>query len=283
MDGDTAIVGLMARHPLRGTTMWGQPYGSPLDGWVAAPFVAAFGPTPLAVRIPYALLALALVAAAGAWAELARAGAGLPAALLVACPSAYVLLLSALPPPFYPTTLVLLAAPDPARRARRRGLPSGTPPARGSLVLIGALGGLAVWTHLMSLATVAAVGPRARPWRRRARARGALVWPLAAFLAASAPWWIAACASRRPPRSSASRTKGAAPLAHAATVARRLHEPVAAVLGAWSPLTADEAERTVAAPPHRARRPRRGLAGGGAVAGWTVLRGAADRRNAPGT
>ena len=34
VDGDTAIVGLMARHPGEGTTLWGQPYGSPLDAWV---------------------------------------------------------------------------------------------------------------------------------------------------------------------------------------------------------------------------------------------------------
>ena len=66
VDGDTAIVGLMARHPTRGTTMWGQPYGSPVDGWIAAPFVAALGPSPLAVRIPYALLALALASSAQA-------------------------------------------------------------------------------------------------------------------------------------------------------------------------------------------------------------------------
>ena len=31
VDADTAIVGLMARHPGEGTTFWGQPYGSPLD------------------------------------------------------------------------------------------------------------------------------------------------------------------------------------------------------------------------------------------------------------
>ena len=36
VDGDTAIIGLMARHLGRGTTMWGQPYGSPLEAWLAA-------------------------------------------------------------------------------------------------------------------------------------------------------------------------------------------------------------------------------------------------------
>ena len=41
VDADTAIMGLMARHPFRATTMWGQPYGSPLEAWLAVPFVSA--------------------------------------------------------------------------------------------------------------------------------------------------------------------------------------------------------------------------------------------------
>jgi hypothetical protein len=97
------------------------------------------------------------------------------------------------------------------------------------------------------------------------------VWPLLAFLAASAPWWIAA--GREP---SATAVLGLAHegtplLAHAAMVARRLHEPVAAVLGLWSPLTADEGERTVAAP----LVARVVLVVGwlaGAIVGWRALR-----------
>jgi len=192
VDGDTAIVGLMARHPLRGTTMWGQPYGSPVDGWVAAPFVAALGPTPLAVRIPYALLALALVALAGVLGESAVAGAGIPAALLVACPSAYVLLMSALPPPLYATTLVLLAAVLLLAAGSAESFETPAPARRGRWILLGALAGLAVWTHLMSLATVAVVAVvlARRAWR--AGDRGAIAWALVAFLAACAPWWVAA-------------------------------------------------------------------------------------------
>jgi hypothetical protein len=272
VDGDTAIIGLMARHPLRGATMWGQPYGSPVEAWLAAPVVAVMGPTPIAVRIPYAVLALALVALAGVLGEIAVAGAGIPAALLVACPSAYVLLLSALPPPLYPATLVLLAAVLALAARAAEGFASGTPPARSRMVLLGALAGLAVWTHLMSLATVAAValvlGPRA--WRVRARAP--LAWALLAFLAASAPWWTAAA---REPSATAVlgiAHEGTPVLAHAGRVVRRLYEPVSAVLGAWSPLTADEAERTVAAPV----AVRVLLAAGwlaSAIAGWTSLRG----------
>src|SRR5205807_922757 len=62
VDGDTGIVGLMARHlGSTGTTLWGQPYGSPLDAWLAAPFVGVLGATRAAVRIPNLLLSLALV------------------------------------------------------------------------------------------------------------------------------------------------------------------------------------------------------------------------------
>ena len=271
VDGDTAIVGLMARHPLHGTTMWGQPYGSPVDGWVAAPFVAALGPTPLAVRIPYALLALALVALAGVLGEIAVAGAGIPAALLVACPSAYVLLLSALPPPLYPTTLVLLAAVLVLAAGAAESFETTAPARRGRLILLGALAGLAVWTHLMSLATVAVVGfvLGHRAWRTRGH--GAIAWALVAFLATCAPWWMAAV---REPSATAVlgvAHEGTPVLAHAARVARRLHEPVAAVLGLWSPLTADEGERTVAAP----LLARVVLAAGwlaAAAAGWVFLR-----------
>jgi len=272
VDGDTAITGLMARHPLRGATMWGQPYGSPVEAWLAAPVVAVMGPTPLAVRIPYAVLALALVVLAGVLGEIAAAGAGIPAALLVACPSAYVLLLSALPPPLYPTTLVLLAAVLVLAARAAEGLATGTSPGRGHMVLLGALAGLAVWTHLMSLATVAAVALVLGPRAGRARAGGPLGWAVLAFLAASAPWWMAAA---REPSATAVlgiAHEGTPVLAHAERVVRRLHEPVSALLGSWSPLTADEAERTVAAPVGL----RVVLAAGwlaAAIVGWTSLRG----------
>ena len=61
VDGDTAIVGLMALHPGEGTTFWGQPYGSPLDSWVALPFVALWGSSTEALRLPVFLLGLILV------------------------------------------------------------------------------------------------------------------------------------------------------------------------------------------------------------------------------
>ena len=107
VDGDTAIVGLMARHSGVGTTLWGQPYGSPLDAWAAMPFVAVWGHSVEALRLPYFLLSLLLVPIAYALARELHPAAGLPAAVLMACPPPYFLLLAALPPPFYPTTIVL--------------------------------------------------------------------------------------------------------------------------------------------------------------------------------
>src|SRR6185436_7776769 len=107
VDGDTAIIGLMARHLGRGTTLWGQPYGSPLEAWLAAPFVAAMGTTGEALRIFYFLMGLGLIPAAYGLGRALDTRAALPAAFLVACPPPYVLLLSALPPPRYPAALVL--------------------------------------------------------------------------------------------------------------------------------------------------------------------------------
>jgi hypothetical protein len=248
VDGDTAIVGLMALHPARSLTLWGQPYGSPLDAWVAAPFVAALGPTPMAVRIPYFLLSLALVAAAFALGERARAGAGLPAALLVACPPAYLLLLSALPPPLYPTTLLLLAIVLVLAADAADTFAAGRAPAPMRMVVMGTLGGLAAWTHLMSLATLAAVFLVLARGAWRTHARSALVWAAVPFLLASAPWWTRALREPAAMEVLDIAHEGASPLAHARSVARRLHVPVAAILGAWSPVTADESERTVSAP-----------------------------------
>jgi hypothetical protein len=61
LDGDTAIVGLMARRPFASATLWGQPYGSPLDAWVAMPFLAVFGQREGALRLCYFVLGLGLI------------------------------------------------------------------------------------------------------------------------------------------------------------------------------------------------------------------------------
>jgi len=206
VDGDTAIIGLMARHPGVGTTMWGQPYGSPLDSWVALPFVAAWGCSPEALRLPYFLLGLLLVPLAYVLARELHPDAALPAAVLVACPPPYFMLLSALPPPFYPTTLVLCAvALWTAAGAGRRLAEEGSPPPRGTLLALGLASGLALWTHLMSASAVAAAGV----WvfaRSRGR-RHLLLWALVPLAAASAPLWSRAIAMARAKIGSASATR----------------------------------------------------------------------------
>ena len=94
VDGDTAIIGLMARHPFRGATMWGQPYGSPVEAWLAAPLLALLQPDAATLRLAYFLLGLGLIPAAYFLARALDERAALPAAVLMACPSPYFLLLA---------------------------------------------------------------------------------------------------------------------------------------------------------------------------------------------
>lgn len=245
VDGDTGVVGLMARHLGEGATLWGQPYGSPLDAWVVAPAVALLGPTRLAARLPYFLLSLALVPLAAALARRVHAKAGPAAALLLASPPAYVLLLSALPPPLYPTTLVLLAlalvlALDGA------AAPLDDPATLRRAIAWGLVGGLAAWTHLMSLAVLLpALVLLVRRWRARPRLLAATIGAL--LLASAALWWRAL---HDPAAVSVVDVAhaGRAPLAHASSVAPRLHEPLLALAGARTPVTADEAERQARPP-----------------------------------
>lgn len=247
VDGDTAIVGLMARHPGVGTSFWGQPYGSPLDSWVALPFVAALGYRTEALRLPVFLLGLLLVPLAYALARELHPRAALPAAVLVACPPPYFLLLAALPPPFYPTTLVLcgLVLLLAAQAGRRLGEEGGSPP-RGTLLLLGLFAGLALWTHLMSASAIAAaaawVAVKSRGKRRL------LAWGLVPFVAASAPLWSRAFRDSEALRIVAVSGRDEPALAHLATVLPRLHEPLGGVLGTHVPVVADDEEHVVRAP-----------------------------------
>jgi len=54
-DADEAVGGLMARHELHGQFVgafyWGQAYGGTLETWLAAPLLAIFGPSYVALRI----------------------------------------------------------------------------------------------------------------------------------------------------------------------------------------------------------------------------------------
>jgi len=238
LDGDTAIVGLMARHPGVGTTLWGQPYGSPLDAWVATPFVAIWGYSAEALRLPYFLLSLVLVPIAYALARELHPSAGLPAAVLVACPPPYFLLLSALPPPFYPTTLVLcgLVLLTATRAGRRMGEAEGSPP-RGTLLLLGLVSGLALWTHLMSASVVAAAALWVLLCSRGKRRL--LIWAVVPLVAASAPLWSRALQDGEAMRIVQVADRNETTLQHLAATLPRLHEPLGGVLGTHVPVVAD--------------------------------------------
>jgi len=238
IDGDTAIVGLMARHPGVGTTLWGQPYGSPLDAWVATPFVLAWGYSVEALRLPYFLLSLLLVPIAYGLARELHPRAALPAAVLLACPPPYFLLLSALPPPFYPTTLVLcgLVLLLAARAGRRLLDPESRPPT-AMLALGGALAGLALWTHLMAASAVLA----AAAWlmlvaRGRRRVLAVALVPLAL---ASAPVWTRALGGGEALRIVQVESRGETAIEHLRATLPRLHEPLGGVLGTHVPVVAD--------------------------------------------
>jgi hypothetical protein len=245
VDGDTAIVGLMARHLGQGTTLWGQPYGSPLDAWVAAPFVAAMGTTPEALRLPVFLLGLALIPIAYGVARGLHPDAALPAAVLMACPPPYFLLMAVLPPPFYATTLVLCGLVLLLGLRLGASLGSGREPRTG-LALVGVLAGLALWTHLMSGSVVAAVGLHLVG--RSSGRRRVLLYAAIPLLAASSPWWVRAATERS--ATSIVRVAGRQQTMaqHLTEVVPRLPETVGGILGTHVPMVADSADFIVAAP-----------------------------------
>jgi hypothetical protein len=247
VDGDTAITGLMARHPLAGTAMWGQPYGSPVEAWLLAPVAAAFGWTDDALRLGYFLLGLALIPLAWAVGAALHPRAAWPAAALAAVPPPYLLLLSSMPPPLYPTSLllnglVLLLA----LRAGNRLRDSAGSPAT-SLALAGTAGGLALWTHLMSATTIAACA--AWLFVRARRRRRVLLAGLLPLLLFSAPWWVRAVRDREARRIVRVSDRQETFVRHLAAVLPRMHEPVGGLLGTHVPLVADEPGSTVAMPP----------------------------------
>jgi Dolichyl-phosphate-mannose-protein mannosyltransferase len=245
VDADTAIVGLMARHPGEGTTMWGQPYGSPLDAWVATPFVAAMGPTTPALRLPVFLLGLALIPIAWALGRALHPDAAFPAALLLACPPPYFLLLSALPPPFYPTTLVLCGVLLVLAIRLGSRLEKGETPRRG-LAVAGTLAGLALWTHLMSASVVAMA---AAYWFGLARGRRRLLLvALVPLLIASAPWWGRALLDGQATRIVRVADREQTTLGHLREVVPRLHEPIGGLLGTHVPVVADSEDFVLRSP-----------------------------------
>ncbi len=241
VDGDTAIIGLMARHLGQGATMWGQPYGSPVEAWIAAPFLVILGSTAATLRAVYFLLGLALIPAAWALGRALDPRAALPAAVLAACPAPYLLLLAALPPPMYPAALLLSAATLAlAIQGGARGRPSAI-----LLAVAGASAGLAVWTHLMTVpAVIASAAYLAARTRRRRR-----LWIAAiAMLVTSAPMWMGP-PSVAPPTAAVSVSGRRASFGeHFGATLVALPRPVAGILGAHVPLVADDVDHVARAP-----------------------------------
>ena len=168
--------------------MWGQPYGSPVEAWLAAPLFALLRPDTATLRLAYFLLGLALIPAAYFLARAARSSARpcpRPCSWRAPLPTS-----CSWPPfrrPMYPSALLLAPAllvlafrlgarlreGAPARAGPRRLGRAGRPRAvdashdrdrgrRRRLVALACRGGT----------------PRARYGR-----------PRLALLAASAPWW----------------------------------------------------------------------------------------------
>jgi hypothetical protein len=244
LDGDSAIVGLMARHPFAATTLWGQPYGSPLEAWLAAPLVALFGPTEGVIRIFYFALGLALVPLAYFLGRALDARTAFPAALLVACPPAYILLMASMPPPLYPATLllgglVLLRALALARRAETGAACDA--PALGW----GVLSGVALWNHLASAAVLLAAGLHlARRLPRRALALAIL-----GVLAGSAPLWLYLPHNHQVLGVVRPATTWTRAERHFGALLANLHEPLGGLVGAHSPLVPDEPDQVPAPAP----------------------------------
>lgn len=237
-DADTAIVGLMARHWGLSATFWGQPYGSPLEAWLVAPFVVLGGGTH-AIRLVYFALSLALVPVAYFLAARVGPRAAWPAALLAACPPAYLLLLASLPPPLYPSTLAmgaLLLALTPGLRER---IDAGG--AFWRAAAWGVLAGLALWTHLTVASAALAGLVILLPALRRQRLAGTAI--ALGLLLASAPLWTRALADRQIFTIVRPWTDHVSWPEHAAPLLASLHVPLGSLLGAGTPVVADLEQR----------------------------------------
>ncbi|MCM2258761.1 MAG: glycosyltransferase family 39 protein, partial [Vicinamibacteria bacterium] len=240
-DGDLSVIGVMSRAPFASLTMWGQPYGAPLDAWLVRVCTALLGESLLALRLPGFLLGLLLIPLAWGLARRVAAEAALPAALLAALAPPYLLLMAAAPPPFYALALalggaVLLLALDCGERLEASASP------RGRLFALGLLAGLGLWNHLMSASVVAAAG-----WRLRRHARAALPALLGLALgAAPLAWRLAFDPAAGRPLQASSRDQGV--LENALDTLPQMHRPLQALLGAHTPLVADEPAPLVAPP-----------------------------------
>src|SRR2546421_1301379 len=154
IDGDEAVVGLMARHIAflgeRPVFYWGQPYLGSLEAFSAAPLFRVFdSSTPLLKLVPtvYSLGFLGLSALLAR--DLFGAGAGLATAAYLALPPSMWAVWSAKARGGYAELLFLGEALLLTTLALARS------PSSRLALLWGILAGLTIWTHLLGVVYLA--------------------------------------------------------------------------------------------------------------------------------
>ncbi len=181
VSNDDAILLLMGRHILRGelaTTLWNQPYNGALDAYLLAPLLAVFGHH-AAYRLYQLLCAGLLALLAGLLARrLDGSRAGWIAALLAACGTPYMALMTATGPP--PNFLMPLVTGFPLLAALSAA--EGRTPGRWALQGWGVVCGLAVWNSSLAIPAFAGMalglllaGLHPRPWSLLALAAGGVL------------------------------------------------------------------------------------------------------------
>jgi hypothetical protein len=197
------------------------------------------------MRALYFLLGLGLVPAAYVLAGALDRRAALPAAFLMAVPAPYFLILASLPPPLYPTTLLLCAGLLALALRIDARLAAGESPTR-SVAVLGGLAGLALWTHLMSASAVAAaavfLAVRAGP---RRSVLWAAVLPL---LLLSAPWWTGIFHDGWALHVIALSSPDQALGEHLREILPVLHKPILGLIGVHVPVVPDDPRFAVDAP-----------------------------------
>jgi hypothetical protein len=180
VSNDDAILLLMGRHLLRGelaTTLWNQPYNGALDAYLLAPLLAVL-PDHAAYRSYQILGAALLVILVGLLARrLGGPEAGWAGALLAACGTPYMALMTATGPP--PNFLMPLVTGFPLVAALAALSGEADRQGSGKAFALGLVCGLAVWSSSLAIpafagmaAGLAIAGLRPRPSSTLAFASG---------------------------------------------------------------------------------------------------------------
>ncbi len=195
VDSDQAVLGIMARHILRGdhpVFFYGQAYQGALEAYLTAGVFGVWGQNDFTLRVVPALFSALLVAQLYALARrLYGQGVATAVGLWAAAPAPVLIYWGTVAGAGYAEAMSL-GTGVMAVAVRRWGLGD---PRRYDLPLLGFLTGLGVWTHPVIAYYLAAlaVTHAARLWRLvRAAPPRAIVGPLAPalapFIVGAAPW-----------------------------------------------------------------------------------------------